>query len=90
MQICFYSRGRCWRLCRPGAALGRGARVVAVLAALRDVVHDEEHGAEEDGCEDKTNVTTKRCCTAAAETAREVATSAVRASGSAAAHETDL
>ena len=56
-----------------GAALGGGARVVAVMAALHDVAHDAEQGAEEDGREDKTNVTTKRCCTAAAETAREVA-----------------
>ena len=59
-----------------GAALGGGARVVAVLAALRDVAHDAQQGAEEDGREDKMNVTTKRCCTAAAETAREVASSA--------------
>ncbi len=57
-------------------ALGGGARVVVVLAALRDVAYDAEQGADEDGCKDKTNVTTKRCCTAAAETAREAATSA--------------
>ena len=44
------------------------------MAALRDVAHDAQQGAEEDGREDKTNVTTKRCCTAAAETAREAAT----------------
>jgi len=56
MQYFFLSKGKVLAVLQ---ALHWEERVVAVLAALRDVAHDAEQGLDEVGCEDKTNVTTK-------------------------------